>query len=83
MEKAVASRRQPPSESHYHQAPMHAEASGGAAAVLAEKAEFFGELRRMRENWRIRKVQGQLFGDLGYRICKCQLANVAARCIYE
>jgi len=30
---------------------------------------FFAELRLMRENWRVRKVQKSIFGDLGYRIC--------------
>ncbi|KAI1720658.1 mediator of RNA polymerase II transcription subunit 17 [Ditylenchus destructor] len=33
-----------------------------------EKNAFFNELRKMRENWRIRKTNNALFGDLGYRI---------------
>ncbi|CAD5223824.1 unnamed protein product [Bursaphelenchus okinawaensis] len=33
-----------------------------------EKSQFFDELKRMRENWRIRKVNELIFGDLGYRI---------------
>lgn len=35
-----------------------------------EKNEFFAELRKMRENWRVKKVNEDIFGDLGYRTCK-------------
>lgn len=35
-----------------------------------EKNEFFEELRKMRENWRVKKVNEDIFGDLGYRTCK-------------
>lgn len=36
----------------------------------ADKNLFFNELRKMRENWRIRKINDAVFGDLSYRICK-------------
>lgn len=36
----------------------------------SDKSEFFDELKRMRENWRIRKVNDLIFGDLGYKICE-------------
>lgn len=35
-----------------------------------DKNLFFTELRKMRENWRIRKINNAVFGDLSYRICQ-------------
>jgi hypothetical protein len=37
---------------------------------LDERPAYFNELKAMRENWRIRKINDFVFGDLGYRICK-------------
>ncbi|CAD5231380.1 unnamed protein product [Bursaphelenchus xylophilus] len=36
--------------------------------AMNEKSQFFDELKKMRENWRIRKVNELIFGDLGYRL---------------
>uniref|UniRef100_A0A915D6D9 Mediator of RNA polymerase II transcription subunit 17 n=1 Tax=Ditylenchus dipsaci TaxID=166011 RepID=A0A915D6D9_9BILA len=38
------------------------------AESSGRRNNFFNELRRMRENWRVRKVNNAIFGDLGYRI---------------
>lgn len=38
---------------------------------VVERPIYFNELKTMRESWRIRKVNDFVFGDLGYRICKC------------
>lgn len=43
--------------------------AGHNNADISEKKVFFGELRKIRENWRIRKINNNLLGDLGYRIC--------------
>jgi hypothetical protein len=37
---------------------------------LDEKSAYFNELKKMRESWRIRKVNEFVFGDLSYRICR-------------
>lgn len=40
---------------------------------LDERSAYFNELKAMRENWRIRKVNEFVFGDLGYRICTLKI----------
>uniref|UniRef100_A0A183CQL8 Mediator complex subunit 17 n=1 Tax=Globodera pallida TaxID=36090 RepID=A0A183CQL8_GLOPA len=39
----------------------------GVVSVGSDKSDFFNELRELRENWRIRKVGPNIFGDLGYK----------------
>jgi hypothetical protein len=39
---------------------------------VEDRPLYFKELKAMRENWRIRKINDFVFGDLGYRICKFQ-----------
>lgn len=31
---------------------------------------FFDELKKVRENWRVRKTGDFVYGDIGYSICK-------------